>query len=207
MKRVMLACVIALAMAATPCMGRAQSGYLKVPDDLVIEFRSSANVVSSDIWFTDIATIESSDQDFIRALEQVNLGPAPSVGYSRNLTSGYIELRLRQQRIHPGSLAVEIPASILVTSEAKMQPSSSTVSAGAEPSSSPGRGGSSPYLVERGQLVRVSVLTGSAEVTAVAEARSNGRLGDLVEVKNVDTGKRFYGRVVAAGVVEVDLSG
>lgn len=207
MKRVMLACVIALAMAATPCMGRVQSGYLKVPDDLVIEFRSSANVVSSDIWFTDIATIESSDQDFIRALEQVNLGPAPSAGYSRNLTSGYIELRLRQQRIHPGSLAVEIPASILVTSEAKMQPSASTASAGAQPSSSPGGGGSSPYLVERGQLVRVSVLTGSAKVTAVAEARSNGRLGDLVEVKNVDTGKRFYGRVVAAGVVEVDLSG
>jgi flagella basal body P-ring formation protein FlgA len=61
--------------------------------------------------------------------------------------------------------------------------------------------------VERGELVRVSVKTGSAEVVAVGEARTNGRLGDLVEVKNVDTGKRFYGRVVSAGVVEVDLSG
>jgi len=206
MKRVVLACVIALAMAATPCKGRVLPGYLTVPDDLVIEFRSTASVVNRDIWFTDIAAIESSDQDFVRALEQVNLGPAPSAGYTRNLTAGYIELRLRQQKIHPSSLPVEIPASILVTSEAKTPLSASTVSAAAQ-TSSHGGASSSPYLIERGELVRVCVKTGSAEVTAVGEARTNGRLGDLVEVKNVDTGKRFYGRVVAAGVVEVDLSG
>jgi hypothetical protein len=189
-------------------MGRVPLGYLKVPDDLAIEFKSAVSVGNRDIWFTDIAKVESSDQDFIRALEQVNLGPAPSAGYTRNLTSGYIELRLRQQRIHPSSLPVEIPGSIEIRSEITIQPSASIVSATAQPySPSPGGANSSPYLVERGELVRVSVKTGSAEVVAVGEARTNGRLGDLVEVKNVDTGKRFYGRVVSAGVVEVDLSG
>lgn len=205
MKRVLPACVIALVTAGTPCMGQGQSGYLRVPDDLVIEFKSTATVASRDIWFADIVVFESSDEDFIRALERVNLGPAPSVGYTRNLTSGYIELRLRQQRIHPDSLPVDIPDSVVITSEIAT-PSASNVAAAAQ-SLSPGGGSSSPYLVERGDLVRITVKTGFAEVVVVGEARTNGRLGDLVEIKNVDTGKRFYGRVVAAGAVEVDLSG
>lgn len=203
MRRVLLIAAVAMLIAGVSGFALAQSGYLSIPEDLTIEYVSSVNVVDRDIVFADIATISSSDQSFVSILGQTNLGPSPSTGYTRKLTSGYIELRLRQRKIDPNSLPVPLPASVLVTSN---RPAAGGVSSGA-PATGTASVEPSPYLVKRGDLVRVVVRTASAEITAVGEARADGRLGDMVEVRNVDTGKRFTGRVVSAGVVEVTNGG
>lgn len=289
---VLVACTAALVNAAD----------IAVPDDLVVEFRDTVNVVGRDILFTDIASVSTSDLGFVDVLAQVSLGPAPSRGYTRNLTAGYIALRLRQRRIDSDDLPFEIPSSVTVTSETTILPSGSIVSAArdyvsnelgtplpegvsvgyvpdlvipvGEPivecalisgsldaeylavgvdvsvnghpagfvrvefgrssyvASSPGTSAvqqdptkntaavssvaastptapttATPNLVTRGDIVHVIVRTASTEITTTAEARGDGRLGDLIEVRNLDTGKRFAGRVVSAGVVEVSLGG
>lgn len=296
MKRILLVCIAGLIVLGASVPVQAQSGYVKVPDDLVVEFRDSANVVGREILFTDIASVSTSDQRFIDVLKQVSLGPAPSKGYSRKLTAGYIALRLRQRKIDPDTLPFQLPESVIVTSETTILPASSIISAAkafvagqmgrplpdnistgyvpdleipvgspdiqcalieASPereyfvvgasisvnghaagfvrvefgtvnygtaamsrgevqqhvaasrqaSSSGASAASAPYLVTRGSIVRVIVRTPFTEITTVAEARGDGRLGDLVEVRNLDTGRRFAARVVSSGVVEVNFGG
>jgi flagella basal body P-ring formation protein FlgA len=299
-KRILLVGIVALAVACASASVHAR--YVAVPEDLVVEFRDSANVVNREIMFTDIASVSTSDQSFMDVLSQVSLGPAPSKGYTRNLTAGYIGLRLRQRRIDPNDLPFEIPSSITVTAETTVLHSASIVAAARDfvqnelgaplpedaavgyvpnlviPVGEPAMecaliGGSTdseyltvgvtvyingyvegfvrvefsksshiasskptglvqqnpventssasstsapkptahaaatPYLVTRGDTVYVIARTAFAEITTTAEARADGRLGDLIEVRNLDTGKRFVGRVVSAGVVEVDLGG
>lgn len=203
MRRVLLVAAAVVMIAGVSSSALAQSGYLPVPDDLTIEFVPSANVVDRDIVFADIASVSSSDHHFVSVLEQINLGPSPSTGYTRKLTSGYIELRLRQRKIDPKSLPITIPASVLITSNRAASGWVSEATHAMDTASV----GPSPYLVKRGDVIRVMIRTASAEITALGEARQDGRLGDLVEVKNVDTGKRFTGRVVSAGVVEVIYGG
>jgi flagella basal body P-ring formation protein FlgA len=61
-----------------------------------------------------------------------------------------------------------------------------------------------PVLVRQRDLVKVVAHVGSLRVTALAEAEQDGRSGERVRVRNVDSRKELTGRVVARGVVEVE---
>lgn len=58
-------------------------------------------------------------------------------------------------------------------------------------------------LVKRGQPVKVTVGTADFEITVNGTAEDNGRNGDLVKIKLVDSGKILSGRVVDQGMVKV----
>lgn len=61
---------------------------------------------------------------------------------------------------------------------------------------------SSPVLVKRGDVVQIEARSGPVQVTASGEALEPGRRGDLVRVRNVNTGKVIRARVVEAGMVQ-----
>jgi flagella basal body P-ring formation protein FlgA len=61
-----------------------------------------------------------------------------------------------------------------------------------------------PVLVRQRDLVKVVARVGSLRVTALAEAEQDGRAGERVRVRNVDSKKEMTGRVVARGLVEVE---
>ncbi len=61
-----------------------------------------------------------------------------------------------------------------------------------------------PILVRQRDLVKVTARVGSLRVTALAEAEQDGRAGDRVRVRNVDSRKELVGRVVGRGLVEVE---
>lgn len=61
-----------------------------------------------------------------------------------------------------------------------------------------------PVLVKQRDLVKVVARVGNLRVTALAEAQQDGRAGDRIRVRNVDSKKEVVGRVVGRGLVEVE---
>jgi len=62
---------------------------------------------------------------------------------------------------------------------------------------------SAPFLVRRGDLVKVTVISGAAQLTLEAEANGPGRQGDAISLTNPRTGKVFRGRVDGKDAAQV----
>lgn len=60
-----------------------------------------------------------------------------------------------------------------------------------------------PPLVKRRDRVKASARSGVLLVTIVGEAQQDGRVGELIKIKNVDSNTFIYGRVVSATEVEI----
>ncbi len=62
------------------------------------------------------------------------------------------------------------------------------------------------WLVEQGAPVQVEFVAGALTITAAAVALQSGAAGDLVKVRNIDSGKTFSGVVMNDGSVRVGAS-
>jgi flagella basal body P-ring formation protein FlgA len=60
-----------------------------------------------------------------------------------------------------------------------------------------------PPLVARGELVRVRIESGALQIDALGEARSDGRVGERMRVRNPDSKREIVGILAADGVVHV----
>jgi len=56
-------------------------------------------------------------------------------------------------------------------------------------------------LIRTRDLVKIVVPIGNAQLTATGEAQQDGKLGDIIRVRNVDSNRIVNGRVEAAGIV------
>ncbi len=63
---------------------------------------------------------------------------------------------------------------------------------------------SDPFLVRSGEMVRLRVERGGIVLSAVARAEQNGRLGQMVRVRNLEFERALKARVVAPGEVRID---
>lgn len=59
------------------------------------------------------------------------------------------------------------------------------------------------YLVETGQPVRVRYVAGSLEISVMAVPLQSGSAGDLVQLRNADSGRVIRGIVLADGTIMV----
>lgn len=62
------------------------------------------------------------------------------------------------------------------------------------------------WLVEQGAAVQVTFVAGALTISATAVALQPGAAGDLVRVRNIDSGKTFSGVVMADGSIRVGTS-
>ena len=60
-----------------------------------------------------------------------------------------------------------------------------------------------PYAVSRGTQVRMVYDNGNLQITALGIPLEDGSIGDLVRVRNADSGLTVTGTILAAGVVRV----
>ncbi len=60
-------------------------------------------------------------------------------------------------------------------------------------------------IVKRGELIRIVARGGLVEATIDGTAMQDGGKGDLIRVKNVDSGKVVRGHVIDSGLIEVGL--
>lgn len=117
----------------------------------------------------------------------------------------------------PGGRAPEGGGAATAAGNPAAPPAGPVVPAGAtapatRPAAVPPRGGATPpasaeVLVRARQRVTMVVRLAGASVTAVGEAQQDGRLGQTIQVQNVDSKKLISGRVSGSGVVEVELGG
>jgi flagella basal body P-ring formation protein FlgA len=63
-----------------------------------------------------------------------------------------------------------------------------------------------PWVVEQGAPVEVIFATGALTISAAAVTLEPGSAGDLVKVRNIDSGKIFSGTVMADGTIRVGAS-
>jgi flagella basal body P-ring formation protein FlgA len=61
-----------------------------------------------------------------------------------------------------------------------------------------------PVLVKAHDSVRLVAAVGNLRVTALGEALQDGRSGQTIRVRNVDSGRVVSGHIVGPSVVEVD---
>lgn len=62
------------------------------------------------------------------------------------------------------------------------------------------------WLVEQGAPVQVLFVAGALTISATAVTLESGSAGDLVKVRNTDSGKVFSGTVMADGTIRVGAS-
>ncbi|MEP9389695.1 flagellar basal body P-ring formation chaperone FlgA [Mesorhizobium sp. KR9-304] len=62
------------------------------------------------------------------------------------------------------------------------------------------------WLVEQGAPVQVMFVSGPLTISATAVTLQSGAAGDLVKVRNIDSGKVFTGIVMADGSIRVGAS-
>lgn len=61
-----------------------------------------------------------------------------------------------------------------------------------------------PVLVKARELVRVMTRVGPLTLTVLGEAQQDGREGQIIRVRNTDSGRVVQGRVIAPSLVEVE---
>jgi len=61
-----------------------------------------------------------------------------------------------------------------------------------------------PILIKQHDPVKVVARVGKLCITVLAEAQQDGRAGESIRVRNVDSRKDVVGRVVSRGLVEVE---
>lgn len=62
------------------------------------------------------------------------------------------------------------------------------------------------WLVEQGAAVQVLFVVGSLTISATVVTLQPGAAGDLIKVRNIDSGKIFAGTVMADGSIRVGTS-
>jgi len=62
-----------------------------------------------------------------------------------------------------------------------------------------------PLMVHNGDLVTIIATAGQVEVRATGKSKQNGRFGDIIDVVNVDSGKRLKATVIEAGTVLIEV--
>jgi len=61
-----------------------------------------------------------------------------------------------------------------------------------------------PVLVKLRDRVKLTARVGSSQITATGEALQEGRMGESIRIRNVDSNRTVQGRILGPGVVEVD---
>jgi flagella basal body P-ring formation protein FlgA len=62
-----------------------------------------------------------------------------------------------------------------------------------------------PPMVKKGELVKIIGQKNGLELTATGIARTDGKEGEIIKVKNTSSDKDIFGRVTAPGLVEVQI--
>jgi flagellar basal body P-ring formation chaperone FlgA len=116
------------------------------------------------------------------------------------LTKEQVYFRLRIAGWDPGQFRVAGAATAVVHQGNAMAAPSANPAAGPQGNGS----ANAPVVLKARDPVRLLARIGSVQVTARGEAMEDGRLGQMVRVRNIDSSRIVSGRLMENNVVEVD---
>jgi len=62
-----------------------------------------------------------------------------------------------------------------------------------------------PYIVERGDMVRILAESGTLKITAPGKTMDKGYHGEVIRVQNIMSQKTIYAKVMSSSIVKVDF--
>jgi hypothetical protein len=105
------------------------------------------------------------------------------------------------EQVVPAAAVMTQPPPSGVTQPPPVPPPGPYPAAATTPAAPPG----GAVIVQARQRVTMLVRSGGLNVTAVGEAQQPGRLGEMVQVQNIDSKKIVYARVSGPATVEIEL--
>jgi hypothetical protein len=178
------ACLWALPVVL--CLGAAAPA---APDDgepVVVSLRSVAPVTAAPVCVRNVASLAGGPAALRERIAGLDVADLPRPGAALPIRAELIAYRIQMAGIPRGRFRVEGAPQVVVRP------------LGGAP------GSDNPVLVRQRDLVKAVARVGGLCVTAKAEAEQDGRAGDLIRVRNIDSKKEIVGRVVDRGLVEVE---
>ncbi len=174
---------------------------------VVIVLRPEASVGSGEVRLGQIAEIQAPPEMQIR-LADISLGSAPLPGTTRQISAGFIALRLRRFGFNPAEM--QLQGEVVLVKSAVPVASAPDVSApspaqGASPGALRPANIPEPALIRRGQYVELQVQCGAVIVIATGLAGREGRLNELIPVRLEKTGRTVLARVIGPGLAYVNV--
>lgn len=227
MRRVILTdCRCLLSIAAVVLIGTTR---LATADSrstaVVVALRPTARTEAAIVRIADVADLSGGTAALRNRIAALDLDDAPEPGTVLEIDPAQIEFRLRLARIEPRDFmirgdVVHVVSRYAATSRVATATQPSRVPAQPvslqkdKPASSPPpavRTGSpastprviEPFAVKRRDRVKAIARIGDSTVSVTAEAQQDGRVGDVIKVKNIDSNATIYGRVLSSTELEV----
>lgn len=169
---------------------------------VVVALRPRSDVRGPLVLLGDVADLRGGDVGLRARLAKLDLaeGTAPVLSLQRDT----VEYRILLAGVAPHRFRVHGLSRIEVRRRLDAAPDQAVIPASAVViPKTPGSGQPGPYLVRGGQPVLLRVSHGAVRITMRGEALQNGRVGDVVRVRNTDSRQTVIGTVAADGVVEV----
>jgi flagella basal body P-ring formation protein FlgA len=167
---------------------------------VTITLRPLVRLSALDVVLADVASLEGGDNSLRERMAAVDLAEmtiaTPSVVISREQIhfrlrlAGYQDREFRVQGANLSHARLAIGTRDLPTAPTRNE--------------APPLQADLPVLVKAGGVIRLMARVGPVRIETLGEALQEGRAGQTVRVRNVDSQNIVSGRVVDRGVVEVD---
>lgn len=154
---------------------------------LVITVRPRAFVPEGPVLVSHVATLTGGDTALRQRVAALDVADPPAKGAQITLLRELIAYRLQIAGIDRARFRMEGPMQLTV-SRAPVVP-----------------GADNPVLIKPRDVVTLTARVGGVRLVTRGEALQEGRAGDRVRVRNIDSKREVVGRVVERGVVEVDF--
>lgn len=190
--------------AAVPAWGlRAQDApRFVVPDPIVVTVKPHANVSESLARIGSVAEVRGGASPMRARIAALDLAEFNRTRSETIVTKDQVYFRMRLAGIEEREFRIIGAARTTVTwSDA---PTLVQVKATTTSSPSVTTADQVPVQLKMRDQVRLVVKIGPVRVTALGEALQEGRVGQTIRVRNVDSNKIVSGRVVDRNIVEVE---
>ncbi len=194
-----LVMIAVLAASGVAAPARAQEASTR--DGLIlVSLKPAATVGQGLVRLGDIAELQGGTTTQRGKLAKLDIADLEVGRPDVLLSKEQVYFRLRLAGWDPGQFRVAGAATAVVHRGAPLPSQPATPNAASQPSPS----ASAAVILKARDPVRLVARIGSVQVTARGEAVEDGRLGQIVRVRNIDSSRIVSGRLMENNVVEVD---
>ncbi len=105
-----------------------------------------------------------------------------------------------------GKTCAVVPVSVEISERTKTPPLDSFEKTGIRPAlhTAPASALDEPFAVKARDNVKITARIGTARIEALGEALQDGRVGDVIRIRNSESGRTVHGRIEQGGLIVVD---
>lgn len=178
---------------------------------VLVTLRPDITVSRTRVCIEDIAVLEGGNSAERAHMGRLDLIELPTVGTPVLVSREHVMYRLLLAGVDHSRFEVTGPAVVHVGRMPEAATAGQLVHVGhrepAQVQKASETTPSGPILIKRRDNVEIVLRIGDLQVTARGEALQDGRAGERISVRNVDSNRVIHGKVVDQSAVEIDFNG